>query len=527
MAACKHNATIRIEDTSMPFISSARRPDRLLILSAFIVASCGLAYELVAGALASYLLGDSVTQFSLIIGSYLCAMGVGSHFSKYIKDEDLVSRFVDIELLVGLLGGMSATVLFVIFGWMAAPFRAVLYVMVFALGILVGMEIPLVMRILNERKAEFSEVVSRVLTFDYLGSLVVSVLFPIVLAPRLGLARTGFLFGIANAAVALMTARVFRSQIRKPGALALRSFIVLLLLGLGFLLSDRITQWSEHGVFGDEIVHAETTPYQRLIVTRWRDDLRLYINGNLQFSSRDEHRYHEALVHPVLAALPGVRRVLILGGGDGLAAREVLRYPSVESITLVDLDPAMTRMFSTSSTLVALNKGSLTNPRLHIINADAAQWLETAKEFFDAVIIDLPDPNSYGLGKLYAEPFYRMVRGHLSENGLVVIQSTSPYFAPHAYWCVVTTLESAGFKSYPYHAYVPSFGEWGFVIGDRNGRYQPPTHYALPMQWLDATTTRDMFIFPADMQRVPVEPNRLNNQILLRYFEDDWHKYIR
>lgn len=527
MAASEHNATIRIEVSSMPSISLSRRPERLLILSVFIVASCGLAYELIAGALASYLLGDSVLQFSSIIGCYLCAMGVGSHLSKYVRDEDLLARFVDIELLVGLIGGLSATILFVIFGWMAAPFRAVLYVMVFVLGVLVGMEIPLVMRILNQHKATFSEMVSRVLTFDYLGSLAVSLLFPIVLAPRLGLARTGFLFGLANAFVALMTARVFREHIHKHGAIVQRAFIVLLVLCLGFALSGRITRWSEHGVFGDEIIHAETTPYQRLIVTRWKDDLRLYINGNLQFSSRDEYRYHEALVHPVLSALPEVRRVLILGGGDGLAAREVLRYADVKSITLVDLDPAMTRLFSTNPTLVALNKGSLKDPRLHVVNEDAAQWLESEQSSFDVIIIDLPDPNSYGLGKLYSEPFYRLVRNHLSQNGLVVIQATSPYFAPHAFWCVVTTLETAGFRTYPYHAYVPSFGEWGFVIGDITGRYRAPEHYRLPMRWLDATTTRDMFIFPGDMQRLQVEPNRLNNQILIRYFEDDWHRFIR
>jgi len=511
----------------MPSPSSARRPDRLLILSVFIVASCGLAYELVAAALASYLLGDSVLQFSSIIGCYLFAMGVGSHLSKYIKDEDLLARFIDIELLVGLIGGASATLLFVLFAWMAAPFRSVLYALVFALGVLVGMEIPLVMRLLNERKAEFSEIVSRVLTFDYMGALFVSLLFPIVLAPHLGLARTAFLFGIANAGVAMLAIRAFRTDLRQSRALSLRASIVLGLLVAGFAFSERITQWNERSIFGDEIVHAETSPYQRLVVTKWKDDLRLYINGNLQFSSRDEHRYHEALVHPALATLPGVKRVLVLGGGDGLAIREILKYPSVEAITLVDLDPAMTKLFTHSGPLTALNQGSLKDPRLAIINADAGQWLETAGIAFDAIIIDLPDPNNYGLGKLYSEPFYRLVREHLSENGLMVVQSTSPYFAPHAYWCVVTTLEAAGFKTFPYHAYVPSFGEWGFVIADRNGRYRPPTAYPMPLRWLDGTATRDMFRFPADMQRIEVEANRLNNQALVRYFEEDWHRVIR
>ncbi|MDO6387198.1 polyamine aminopropyltransferase [Uliginosibacterium sp. 31-12] len=502
-------------------------PHRLLILSVFIVASCGLAYELVAAALASYLLGDSVLQFSSIIGTYLFAMGVGSHLSKYIKDEDLLARFIDIELLVGLIGGVSATLLFVIFAWVAAPFRVVLYALVFALGVLVGMEIPLVMRVLNARKAEFAEIVSRVLTFDYMGALVVSLLFPIVLAPQLGLARTAFLFGIANAGVALVAAQAFRAELRQATALRLRASIVLLALIAGFVAAEAVTRWSERGIYGDQIVHAQTTPYQRLIVTQWKDDLRLYINGNLQFSSRDEHRYHEALVHPALGALPGARRVLVLGGGDGLALRELLKYPGLEAITLVDLDPAMTQLFSTSATLTALNQHSLSNPRVQVINADAGQWLETAPGSFDAIIIDLPDPSSYGLGKLYSEPFYRLVSRHLSDTGLLVVQSTSPYFAPHAFWCVVTTLDEAGFHTYPYQAHVPSFGVWGFVLADRHSRYQPPTAYSVPLRWLDAEQTASMFRFPADMPRPVVEANHLNNQALVRYFEEDWRRVIR
>ncbi|MEW9900799.1 polyamine aminopropyltransferase [Chitinivorax sp. PXF-14] len=501
--------------------------DRILILSVFVVASCGLAYELIAGALSSYLLGDSVLQFSSIIGCYLFAMGVGSHLAQYVKDEDALARFIDIELLVGLVGGVSAAVLFLVFGWLAAPFRTVLYALVFVVGVLVGMEIPLVMRVLNARQAEFKELVSRVLTFDYLGALAVSLLFPLVLAPKLGLARTGFLFGMLNAAVALWTAYVFRRELTRLSAKVLRASIVICLLAGGFLASDRMIHWSERGLFGDEIVHAETTPYQRLVLTRWHDDLRLYINGNLQFSSRDEHRYHEALVHPVLTPLPWARSVLVLGGGDGLAVREILKYPNIERITLVDLDPAMTGLFSTAEPLVRLNGGSLKNPRVHVVNEDAGRWLESADAVFDAVIVDFPDPGNFGIGKLYSVPFYRLLAKHLSENGLAVVQSTSPYFAPHAYWCVDATLREAGLHTWPYHAYVPSFGEWGFIVAGKTPRYAPPTQYRFPMRFLNAESTRLMFAFPPDMQRIAVEPNRLNNQSLVHYFEQDWAEVLR
>lgn len=501
--------------------------DRILVLSVFVVASCGLSYELVAGALSSYLLGDSVLQFSTIIGTYLFAMGVGAHLSRYVEDRDALGRFVDIELMVGVLGGTSATLLFLIFAWMSAPFRSVLYLVVFLIGVLVGMEIPLVMRVLNRQGAHFRDLVSRVLTFDYLGALAVSLLFPLLLAPRLGLSRTAFLFGMLNTAVALWTTWHFRAELARVRTRMTRGGIVLVLLAGGLLLSDRLTQLAEQGVFGDPIVYTETTPYQRIVLTRWHDDIRLYLNGNLQFSSRDEYRYHEALVLPALEALPGARRVLVLGGGDGLALRQILKYPNIASITLVDLDPAMPRLFSTSAPLRALNGDAYLNPRVHVVHADAGQWLEGEVGSFDLILADFPDPSNYGLGKLYSVPVYRLMARHLAAGGYLVVQSTSPYFAPHAFWCVDATLREAGFHTWPYHAYVPSFGEWGFVLAGLRPGYTPPDHYRVPTRFLDAESTKEMFRFPADMTPPEVEPNRLNTQPLVRYFEEDWGKVIR
>lgn len=501
----------------------------LLVVAVFVVASCGLAYELVAGALSSYLLGDSVLQFSTIIGCYLFAMGVGAHLSKYVRDEDVLARFVDIELLVGLFGGLSAMLLFIVFAWLAAPFRTVLYALVFTIGMLVGMEIPLVMRALHAAGVRFSDLVSRVLTFDYLGALAVSLLFPLLLAPHLGLARTALLFGVLNVAIAFWTIHRFRARLANAGGRVLRASVVMLVLVAGFIGAERLTQWSERAMYGDEIVHALTTPYQRLVVTRWNDDLRLYINGNLQFSSRDEHRYHEALVHPALESLPWARHVLILGGGDGLALREVLRYRNVERVTLVDLDRRVTDLFRDSEPLAALNHRAFADPRVVVVNADAARWLEDAGPgtVFDAVIVDFPDPSSFTLGKLYSVPFYRALAHHVAARGLVVVQSTSPYFAPRAYWSIDATLRESGFRTWPYHAYVPSFGEWGFVLASTDGAFVPPRAYRLPMRFLDAETTAAMFRFAPDMPRPAVEANRLNTQSLVRYFEEDWHRFIR
>ncbi|HEY2685446.1 MAG TPA: polyamine aminopropyltransferase [Steroidobacteraceae bacterium] len=511
-----------------PTPSAARAMfDRILVISVFFVASCGLAYELIAGALSSYLLGDSVMQFSTVIGCYLFAMGVGAHISRYIRDEDVLTRFVEVELAIGFIGGISAALLFLAFAWLAAPFRALLYVLVFAIGALIGMEIPLVMRALHARQAQFADLVSRVLTFDYLGALAVALLFPMLLAPHLGLARSGFLFGMLNVAVAFWTILAFGTQVQRPRGKVLRAAIIFAILCAGFLASDRLVYWGERGMYGDEIVHAITTPYQRLVITRWHDDLRLYINGNLQFSSRDEHRYHEALVHPALESLPWARNALILGGGDGLALREILRYPNIKQVTLVDLDPQMTRLFSSSQPLVELNHDSFHDPRVRLINADAARWIETAQEDFDVAFVDFPDPSTFALGKLYSVPFYAMLKKRIAEHGLVVVQATSPFFAPHAYWCIEATLREAGFNTFPYHTYVPSFGEWGFILAGNENQFVPPKHYRLPMRYLNAAVSEEMFSFPPDMQRIEVEPNHLNSQALVRYFDEDWHRAIR
>jgi len=228
-------------------------------------------------------------------------------------------------------------------------------------------------------------------------------------------------------------------------------------------------------------------------------------------------------VHPALGAIPHPRRVLVLGGGDGLAVREILKYPTVESVTLVDLDPAMTRLFSENPALARLNSGSLRDPRVHVTNADAFVWLENDTESFDFAIVDFPDPTNYSLGKLYTTAFYRLLGRHLSEHGAAAIQSTSPLFAKQSYWCIVRTVESAALHATPYHAYVPSFGEWGFVIASKEP-YEPPASYLSGLRFLDGSTAPDLFRFPKDMLAVDVEVNRLNNQVLVQYYDSEWRR---
>jgi len=491
-----------------------------LLFSVFIIASCGLIYELIAGTLASYLLGDSVTQFSTVIGTYLFAMGVGSYLSRFIG-KGLVARFIAIELLVGVIGGFSATALFLSFSY-AKSLKPLLYFLVTIIGILVGLEIPLLLRILKDR-LQFKDLVSQVLTFDYLGALGASLLFPILLAPKLGVVRTSLLFGLMNAMVATGTGWLFRHQLSRLRYMMVQCFLAIALLGVGLGYAERLTTLAEGELYADEIIYARSSPYQRIVITRWKDDVRLFLNNHLQFSSRDEYRYHEALVHPGLQSILRPRRVLVLGGGDGLAVREILKYDSVETVTLVDLDPDMTGLFSRHEVLTRLNQNSLHSPKVKIINADAFLWLEENREFFDFAVVDFPDPSNYSLGKLYTTAFYRLLKRCLSEKGMAVIQATSPLFARRSYWCVVKTLESVGFQVTPYHLYVPSFGEWGFVIASKQP-YQRPSQYLSNLRFLTPDAAPSLFHFPKDMTPVETEVNRLNNQVLVQYYEAEWHK---
>ncbi len=506
------------------------RPAEIALLaSVFVVAACGLVYELAAGTLASYLLGDSILQFSTVIGTYLFAMGLGSWLSRYL-DRQLVAHFLRIELLVGLAGGLMPSALFALQALATPSFRFALYAMVLLVGILVGLEIPLVMRILKRQfrgsgaeRHGLKHLVSEVLTFDYLGALAVSIAFPLLLVPELGLIRTGAFFGLLNAAVAVWALWLFRAELRGLAAHALACVLTIAALIAAFAGADHVTTWAEDKFYADHVLFSESTPYQRVVVTASAQGVRLFLNGNLQFHSRDEYRYHEALVHPAMAAQGSPRNVLVLGGGDGMAAREILKYPSVEHVTLVDLDAHVTQLFSTQPLLRELNHDSLRSPKLQVVNADAFAWLQQDSGSYDVIVIDFPDPTNFSIGKLYTSSFYRLVDQHLSASGYAVVQTTSPLIARKSFWTVATTLEAVGFTTTPYHAHVPSFGEWGFILASRRP-YRMPTALPGGLRFLSPADLPTLFNFPLDMARLPTEVNRLSNQVLVQTFEEEWGK---
>lgn len=500
----------------------------LLFLNVIVIATCGLIYELLAGTLSSYVLGDSITQFSLIIGIYLFAMGVGSWLSRFVE-KNVADKFIDIELAVAVIGGLSAPLLFLTFAYISY-FGVVLYTMVFVIGALVGLEIPLLMRILKD-ELDFKELVSRVLALDYVGALVASLLFPLFFVPKLGLNRTALFFGMLNAAVAIWATWLLQRLLkRNVTVLRIKGVVIIVILAIGFIKADRLTTLAEDGLFTDNIIYAKSSAYQRIIVTKGKTGYALFLNGNLQFNSFDEYRYHEALVHPAFAAFSGEpKRVLVLGGGDGLALREILKYKSVEYVHLIDLDPDMTGLSDHLPALRELNRHSYDDPRVHVTNADAFVWLDSADEQpFDIAIVDFPDPNNFALGKLYSTRFYNLLKKKLTPDSSVVIQCTSPLIARYSFWSIVKTLEAVGFTVHPYQTTVPSFGVWGYALA-KTQPFDVPRHVPqnIEMNFLNDESFAAMFDFSNDMSRPAddVEINRLDNQALVRYYESEWRRF--
>ncbi len=501
-----------------------RAPLFLLYMNVLVIATCGLIYELLAGTLASYLLGDSVTQFSLVIGVYLSALGVGAWLSQYVEVR-LARTFIEIELALALVGGLSAPFLFVVFAWIQW-FQLALFGMVFLIGVLVGLELPLLMRILKEH-LDFSDLISRVLTFDYIGALLASLLFPILLVPQLGLVRTSLVFGMLNALVGLWGTYLLRPILSERGLSGLRGRAILTvgLLVVAFIKSDSLTTIAEETMLGHPIVFAQQTPYQRIVVTQNKRGFQLHLNGHLQFNSADEYRYHEALVHPALSAGTPPRNVLVLGGGDGLAVREILKYPSVESVTLVDIDPAITSLATDFRLLAELNQHSLDDPRVTVVNRDAFVWISETAQTFDVAVIDFPDPGTFSVGKLYTRRFYRLLRERLTEDARLSIQCTSPLVAPKSFWCIIHTLRGAGFDARPYSVSVPTFGVWGFAYATVGPGTDEPLQLAqldAPLRFLTPAGLQSMFDLPSDIAPVATELNQLNNQILVRYYDSEW-----
>jgi spermidine synthase len=518
----------------------------ILLVSVFIIAICGILYELLISSISSYFLGSSVLHFSLTIGLFLSFMGLGAYLSKFMSDKHLLDRFIMIEVWLGIIGGASGALLYVSYA-VTENYYLIALLLLGSIGTLVGLEIPILTRIIRGY-FNLKDTLAQVLSFDYLGALIASILFPLFLLPYLGLTRTSFFIGLLNLSVGVFNMLVFKKQLvnfkRKLGL----TLLVTALYVVGFFSAFTISGYFEQFLYQDDIVFTTQSPYQRLVVTQWKDDTRLYIDGNLQFSSVDEYRYHEALVHVPLALAKKPESVLFLGAGDGLAIREILKHPNIKQIHVVDLDPEMTKLGKSNPVFKRLNKSAFYSPKVKVFNQDAFKFVEKeAKQLYSLIIIDLPDPNDVNVGKLYTREFYSLVKRRLAKDGAMVTQSTSPFFARKAYWCINQTLETVFPTVVPYTVNVPSFGQWGFNIAMNypmapkgkqfnkarladylNSRlFDEHPHLQGKLRYLTPEVVNSFMYFDKDMTKMPTQINTLNTQKLVQYYEEGWRNYNR
>ena len=509
-------AAVAAADATAPLTNAQLR---VLLGSVFIIAACSLLYELLISSLSTYLLGSSVVHYSLTIGLFLFFMGVGAWVASFVRTS-LTAAFVAIEMAIGVVGGLSAVILFATYVW-TESYYPVMLIVIAVLSTLIGMEIPLLTRMV-EKTQGLRKGISEVLSFDYLGALLASLLFPFVLLPYFGHLIAAMGTGLVNLLVALFVCWYFRESLGKWRGPLLAGGLTALFGLLLFLLSgNSLQRFMQQGIYQDTVIHNEQSRYQNIVVTRWGDDVRLYLDGSLQFSSIDEYRYHELLVHAPAAFSAQLKHALVIGGGDGLAVRELLRYQSMESITLVELDPAITRLTKKLPALDQLSQSSLKDSKVELVHQDAWDWLAQPGQLFDLIIIDLPDPDTEATARLYTSAFYKRIARRLSGGGVMITQATSPWFASRAYWSIGETLEEVFDAVRPASVYVPSFGPWGFFIA-ANHKLSKASEPPQSLKFLTPLELDNALNIPADFSTEDVEPNHIGSLPLLRYYAEGW-----
>ncbi|WP_231915297.1 polyamine aminopropyltransferase [Lewinella sp. 4G2] len=505
----------------------------LLTVAVFLAGLCSIIYELVISTTSSYFLGDSVKQFSLTIGTYMFAMGIGSFLTKYVEGKEL-EAFVRTEIALGLIGGASVPLLYWLFQFQTnGQYQWTMLGLVFTIGMLTGVEIPLLARVMKTYYP-LKDNLANVLGYDYIGALGATLLFPFLLLPFVGLYSSSLIFGAVNLLLGLAVTLFFKDQLSPGRRNRIYAWTIggLILFSILLWRAEPFLEAWEARAYPHRVIYKEQSPYQKIVLTQNDDDLRLYLNRVIQFSSRDEYRYHEALALVPSAYGDGVRNALVLGGGEGLLARELLKLPELQRVTIVDLDQRIFDLAGRHGGLADLNDGALADPRTQIRAEDAAVFLRNDTSFYDLIIADLPDPSSESVARLYSTWFFKMAKARLAENGVFATQATSPYHTRDTYWCVYETLKASGYGTVrPYHVNVPSFGEWGFVMAfDQPSPENDQLAYRedVDTKFLDPQLVSTFSYFPKDIRNPGnIRPNRLDKPVLLDYFLEEWSSWQR
>lgn len=530
----------------------------------FITGATGLIDEYIIGTVASYILGHSIFQITMTIGVMMLMMGVGAFFQRFIPEDKNVESFIALEFTLALVMGFAPTGLYLVFAYATGSFGFVLYGSMALIGLLIGLEIPLAMRMNKHVKVQDNASVA--LSSDYIGAFFGAIVWGyLILKTGMNITNIAFMVGLANLAVAAIALFYFNhhKMLKHANKFKISGLLVLSALVWGLHSGSDLIVSAQQELYREPIVEHVTSKYQDLVLTQHPEtnSTRLFINGNLQFCSLDEKIYHEYLTHPAFQVNPVHGRVLILGGGDGLALREVLKYDDVKDVTLVDLDPEMVKLCSSNKLLREINEDafqdarvytmspklevidtteiyrtSKTRQRLHgqktqhiadvqVLNMDADKFVEQIDGLWDIVIIDFPDPNSIELAKLYSWEFYKKVQRVLSPEGVMIQQCTSPYHAKEAFHCMERTMQSAGLKTLPYHANIPSFGEWGWIMAWNNDRSTQDIkqHFDKKLEIKTEHLSSELFlastVFGKDWKKTDfTDVNTLMNPVVFQYY---------
>lgn len=490
----------------------------LISFAVFIAGLCSIIYELLISTAATYFLGDGVKQFSIIIGIYLFSMGIGAFLSKYLKDKPL-DFFVYTEYILGFIGGISVPLIYFLFVNIGPTALQISCLgIIFIIGLLTGMEVPLLTFATNE--LDFKKNLSNILSLDYIGGLIATLIFPFVLLPFVGLFYSSLIFGILNIALGMfLNITLLKKRNLWVGIIAM--IILLSLVGYGGKL---LKIWDEK-IYKNPIVLNVQTPYQKIVMTKKQDDIRLFLNRVIQFSSADEHRYHEPLIHIPIALHQNPKDILILGGGENLASREVLKHSNIHSVDVVDIDSTMFYLAKHNTHLRTINDNAASNNRVHLIVQDAFTYLYGTQKRYDVIISDLPDPTNEAIARLYSKQFFLLTKKALKDDGVFVTQSGEIYFSNTVFSCINNTLKNVYEHVDTYHSYIPSFGDWGFNIAFKNNPKHGIKNIPSETKFLTVDQANQAFKMPKDIIIATTEVNTLDNPIILNYFIDDWNKW--
>lgn len=537
-----------------------------------VLAGCGLIYEYLLAHTAGRVLGAVETVIFTMIGIMIVSMGLGSFLAKAVRRPFAGFAWLEASLSfagglsVLMLGGISALAVvlprtiadtygmppdLVPRGGLAAAvdsFAEVApYVLGAVVGVLVGMEIPLLARVRQEfHRRHLIHNTGTIYGADYIGAglgAALWVAFMLAMEP----AHAAVLTATANLLVGLLFLALYGRWIRRVWPVIALHGVVGAALAVVALHGVDWARSMENLLYNDRVIFSVATDHQRLTVTERTADPRqppihtFFINGRTQFASNDEHIYHAMLTYPALAASARRGSVLVVGGGDGLAARDILRWNPREVVVL-DLDPKLVGFFTeplvrngrvVNKALLELNGFAFKDHRVKPIFGDAfltvERFLREGRRF-DAIVVDLPDPSHPDLTRLYSRRFYQKLRQVLAGDGAMAVQSTSPYHARKAFLSIGKTVAAAGFAHVEqFHQNVPSFGEWGWTIAVPHGlpaseRLRRLERLPVDDGWTSKPVLLGAFAFPKGTFRgvEDIEVTRLGNAAVYRYYQRAW-----